>query len=228
MASGSRPGQVRSDEERTSIWRRRSPVRSSNEPVGDGGRVAAVDEAGPRVDPAVTPRAAVPVDDRSGRKGSGRLTAGLVLLGLATALTGAWGGIVAYVGPTFGYSANATGSWAWTWQHSLLYLIPGAVAVAAGLWLWAMAARSRAGSGRLGTGAAGVIVVACGAWFVLGPLVWAMFYTTAVFGPASATDNFVNQLGYNLGPGVVLAALGGAALAAGSARRRAGIKQLNP
>ncbi|MGI8753827.1 MAG: hypothetical protein ACR2MN_16245 [Acidimicrobiales bacterium] len=152
----------------------------------------------------------------------GKLTAGLTALGLLTILTGAWGGIVAYIGPTFGYSSNGVGSWSWTWQHSLLYLIPGAVAVFCGLLLWGAAARTRGGSGRVGPGFAGLLIVASGAWFVLGPLVWAMFYTTpVVFGPASATANFINQLGYNVGTGVVLAVLGGMTLAlAGASRHR--------
>lgn len=151
------------------------------------------------------------------RRFAGGLTAGL---GLLSVLAGAWGGIVAYIGPTFGYQSNGSGSWVWSWQHSLLHLIPGAVAVAAGLLMWAMAARTRGGSGRLGSGLAGLALLASGAWFVLGPVVWPIYHTSPVFGPASPTDNFVNQLGYNLGPGLVIVALGGLTLASAATRRR--------
>jgi hypothetical protein len=152
--------------------------------------------------------------------GSTGLTIGLTVLGLLTILVGAWGAIVPYLGPTFGYHANSSGSWNWTWQHSLLYLIPGAAAVVTGLWMWGMAARTRAGSGRFGSGLAGLVLLAAGAWFVLGPAVWPIFYSSAVFGPASPTSNFVNQLGYNFGPGLILATLGGMTLASAAVRRR--------
>jgi hypothetical protein len=144
----------------------------------------------------------------------------LGVVGSLAALIGAWGGIVAYLGPTFGYQSNGAGSWYWDWQHALLYLIPGAVTVLMGLWLWALAGRTRVGSGRFGAGLAAVVLVAAGAWFVLGPVVWPIFYSTPVFGPASATTNFLNQLGYNLGPGFIIGALGGITLAHSAIQRR--------
>lgn len=58
---------------------------------------------------------------------------GLSLLGLLVVLLGAWGGIIAFVGPTFGYRASKSGSFAWTAPHVFLYLVPGAVAIAFGL-----------------------------------------------------------------------------------------------
>lgn len=152
--------------------------------------------------------------------GDGGLAAGLGFVGLLAILIGAWGGIVPYIGPTFGYHSNATGSWYWDWQNSLLHLIPGAVTVLMGLWLWGMAARTRRGSGRFGSGLAALVLMATGAWFVLGPVVWPIFYSTPVFGPASPIHNFLNQLGYNLGPGVIIAALGGMTLAHAAIRRR--------
>ena len=151
--------------------------------------------------------------------GSRGIAAGLAFLGLLTIAIGAWGGIVAYLGPSFSFPANGSGSWNWDWEHTLLYLIPGAAAVATGLWMWAMAARTHAGSGRFGSGLAGLVLLAAGAWFVLGPVVWPIFYSTPVFEPASPMDTFLRQLGYNLGPGLVLAALGGMTLASASMRR---------
>jgi hypothetical protein len=194
-----------------------------------------VDESGPvassvvgDTSPVAYPAAAPPpmVDNRTqvvARQhavAAGGLPTGLALIGLLTIAIGAWGAIVPYIGPTFGYRANGSASWVWAWQHSLLYLIPGAVAVATGLWMWAMAARTRAGAGRLGSAFAGVVLLATGSWFALGPLVWPIFYSTPVFTPASPLTNFLHQLGYNIGPGLVLATLAGMTLASAAVRRR--------
>ena len=60
---------------------------------------------------------------------------GLGLIGFVVLLLGAWGGIVPYVGPTFGFRKGAGASWQWTTSHSLLWLAPGAAAFLAGLVL---------------------------------------------------------------------------------------------
>jgi hypothetical protein len=187
------------------------------------------DSGSPSVAEGVQPAAANPTvveqprpygTERGVATGNGALSAGLGFLGLLAVLIGAWGGIVPYLGPTFGYHSTAAGGWYWDWQHSLLYLIPGAVTVLMGLWMWGLAARTRIGAGRFGSLLAAIVLLAAGAWFVLGPVVWAIFYSTAVFEPASATNNFLNQLGYNLGPGLIIAALGGMTLAHSATRRR--------
>jgi hypothetical protein len=96
-------------------------------------------------------------------------------------------------------------------MHGVLYLAPGAVAAFFGLVILARARSVTRGS----VGFAGLIVAACGAWFVVGPALWPTFGTGPVFTPAStAMDSFINQVGYNLGVGVVLAVLGGMALKA--------------
>jgi hypothetical protein len=134
------------------------------------------------------------------------------MVGLLILLTGAWAGIVPYVGPIFGYSSHGQASWQWNLQHSLLYLIPGAVAVVYGLLIIAAAGRVARRQGSIGSGVLGLIVAACGAGLVLGPVVWPLFYSSPVFTPGSAWDNFIYQLGYNLGPGLVLVLLSGIAI----------------
>jgi hypothetical protein len=135
---------------------------------------------------------------------------GLALIGLCALLVSAWGGIVPYVGPAFGYSSNGAPAWDWTLQHALLYLVPGAVGV-----LFSLGVLSRAGGGRglarAHLGLSGLVLVACGAWFVIGPVTWPIWHpAAAVFGHGTTpTAHFVNEIGYNLGVGVVLAALGG-------------------
>jgi hypothetical protein len=47
----------------------------------------------------------------------------------------------------------------------------------------------------------------------MGPAVWPIFYSGPVFSRATSdTAAFVNQVGYNLGPGVLLATFAGMAL----------------
>jgi hypothetical protein len=145
-------------------------------------------------------------------------TAGLGFLSLLIILVGAWGGIVAFVGPIFGYRAEHTGSFAWTAPHVFLYLVPGAVAMVFGLVLLGSAIGP---AGRLGVakGLAALVVVACGAWFVLGPAAWPIFSSSTVFSSATgAFTRFLNYVGYNLGPGLLLTALGAMAFARPVAR----------
>jgi hypothetical protein len=148
---------------------------------------------------------------RAGKAAKRSAGAGLAVIGVLAILIGAWGGIVPYLGPTFGYSSNGIASFHWSLMHALLYLVPGAVAVFAGFCLLTLR-----GSGAL----FGLLLAACGAWFILGVVAWPILHEpgVAVFTtPATspATNNFINLLGYNLGPGIVLALLGGMALTAG-------------
>jgi hypothetical protein len=132
--------------------------------------------------------------------------------GMLTVLLGAWAGIVAFVGPAFGYRATTSSSWQWTTTNWLLHLVPGAMAVAAGLVLLGLVARGTSfGRGLLGLAALAVVVA--GAWLVIGPALWPWFESSAAYGPfTNAQTSFANQLGANLGPGVLLAVLGGMAL----------------
>ena len=57
-----------------------------------------------------------------------RSAPGLLLAGIVALVIAAWGGIVPYVGPTFGYGATGTGAWTWNYSHLVLGLAPGAAA----------------------------------------------------------------------------------------------------
>lgn len=144
---------------------------------------------------------------------------GLALIGLCAMLVSAWGAIVPFVGPTFGYTSNGAASWTWTFQHAMLYLVPGGVGV-----LISLGVISRAGGGkaitRASLGLLGLVLVACGAWFVIGPAAWPMLHGGRVFGAGTTpTASFVNQIGYNLGIGVLLAAFGGMVMKAMTGER---------
>ena len=133
--------------------------------------------------------------------------------GLLVALLGAWAGIVTFVGPKFGYTPTSTSSWQWTTNNWLLHLLPGAAAVVGGLLIVGRASTPRArGIGWLAV----ALVVAAGAWLVVGPAAWALFESSNPINTGASTNTvFLYQIGANLGPGILLAVLGGMALKAG-------------
>ena len=141
-------------------------------------------------------------------------------VGLWTLVLGAWAGISVFVGPLFNFRPTSSGAWEWTMQNWLLHLIPGVVGVSAGLMmLGTIGARGAARRGALGL--ASILTMAAGAWLVIGPAAYQWFHAAAPFALAgSARSDFINQLGANLGPGVLLAILGGMAFKAGIANPR--------
>jgi hypothetical protein len=136
-------------------------------------------------------------------------------IGVLAVLLAAWGGIAAFVGPEFGYQPTSSQSWSWTTPNWLLHLVPGAVGVAAGMVMLALVA-GRGSWRRRGLGLAGLAMLAAGAWFVTGPAAWPLFESSQPYASAASTNmGFLNQLGANLGPGILLAVLAGMALKAG-------------
>lgn len=137
----------------------------------------------------------------------------LVLLGVAAALVAAWGGIAPYLGPAFGFSGDGASAWQWSLSHSLLALLPGAVAFVAGLLLVSIAPRTVDGRGRPDLTLLGTLLVLCGAWFAIGPFAWPVIRDVPpYFVNASPFHQLMYQLGYSIGPGLLLAAFGAFAL----------------
>jgi hypothetical protein len=125
-------------------------------------------------------------------------------------LVGAWGGIVAFVGPTFGFSADGSSSWTWNLMHALLGVAPGAAACAGAVAAFGLIPRFARGRGHIGAAGAGLLVALAGAWFVVGPVAWPVLQRSAgVYVPASPLRELAYQVGYSLGPGVLLTLLGG-------------------
>jgi hypothetical protein len=166
----------------------------------------------PVADPAYTqPASSEPGQPESGY---GRRTRGgrihLATIGLIAALASAWGGIVPFVGPTFGYSADGSSSWEWNLPHAMLALLPGAVGVCLGLFVMARSRSVDVGRGRFTLSMAGMIMILCGAWFALGPWVWPVLSSSShYFVPASGLRLLEYVLGYSVGTGVIIAACGG-------------------
>jgi hypothetical protein len=137
------------------------------------------------------------------------------LLGLLLVLLGAWGGIVAYAGPSFGYRMSSGPAWQWTTAHWQLHALPGAAVVLGGLLVLAAAPRLAA---RLGA----VLAVAAGMWLVVGPMFASMW-----LGSGSETqlasgslEQVARPLGYHYGTGVLIVAVAAFAWAASAACAR--------
>jgi hypothetical protein len=84
--------------------------------------------------------------------------------GVMVIVLGAWGALIPFVGPYFGYGFGSHAAWHYSANRLWLDILPGAVAVAAGLLMTGAATR-RAGA------LAGWLGLAAGAWFAVGPAV---------------------------------------------------------
>ena len=84
--------------------------------------------------------------------------------GFMLVVLGAWGGLIPFIGPYFGYAFGSHATWYYTANRLWLSILPGAAVVIGGLIL--MRAGHRA-SGILGAW----LAMAGGAWFAVGPAV---------------------------------------------------------
>src|ERR1022692_1000754 len=136
--------------------------------------------------------------------------ADIVTVGVVTILISAWGALIPFVEPIFGFHATGTPSLHWNAAHTLLAVVPGAVGVGMGfVILWA-ASQVADGRGRVSRLAAGLITILCGAWFIVGPRAWPVITTHGVyFVPATPLRSLLYQIGYALGTGVILVVCGG-------------------
>jgi hypothetical protein len=133
-------------------------------------------------------------------------------VGLVALVVSAWGGIIPYVGPAFGFSGDGLGSWHWNLSHAVLALIPGAIG-----FLFALSLMGRTAAGatlrRVGLTFGGLIAIASGAWFVIGPMAWPVLVNGGhYFVTSSPLGELEYQVGYALGPGLILAACGAFAM----------------
>jgi hypothetical protein len=130
-----------------------------------------------------------------------------------TILIAIWGAVIPFIGPTFAYSADGSSAWNMNNAHLVLAVLPGAAAFVAGLAILVVAPRTVAGSGRDVLSLAGLLGLLAGAWFVVGPLAWPVVSTaTHYFVPAAPLRELGFQIGYALGPGLLVGISGGFAL----------------
>lgn len=129
--------------------------------------------------------------------------------GVLLVLLGAWGALVPFIGPHFGYAYTPNATWTMTAGRLWLEVVPGAVAVIGGLIL--IGSTSRA----LGLWAGWLTAVA-GAWFALGPVVSRLWGSgqpqpgSPVGG--STVSAVVEEIGFFTGLGVVIVFLAATAL----------------
>jgi hypothetical protein len=129
--------------------------------------------------------------------------------GLLIVLLGIWGGLIPFVGPSFGYSFTPDVSWHWTTGRLLLEVVPAVAAVLGGLAMMGSASRI---SGSVGAW----LAAAGGAWFVVGQWVSMLWNdgTMQAGQPTGSTNagQVAEWLGFFLGLGVVIVFLAAAAL----------------
>jgi hypothetical protein len=157
--------------------------------------------------------------DKTMRLRLGRI--GLGTAGFVAVLVSAWGGIVPFVGPSFGFSADGAGSWHWNLAHVVLALVPGAVGFVLGLFVLAESRGITVGKGRLSLATAGALMILAGAWFAIGAYAWPVLTNNGNYFASTATHlRFLTyELGYTVGVGLVLVMCG--AFVAGWASRHA-------
>lgn len=134
---------------------------------------------------------------------------GIGIAGLVALLVSAWGGIVPYVGPVFGFSGDGSGAWHWNLAHGVLALAPGVAGVLLGLFVIAESRGITVGKGRLSLATAGTLLMVCGTWFAIGPLAWPVISSgNAYFVSSTHLRILAYEVGYSIGTGIVLVVCG--------------------
>lgn len=134
---------------------------------------------------------------------------GLAAVGVIAMLLGIWGGLVPFIGPSFGFSADGSGAWRLTAAHVWLGVLPGAVAFIAGILMLGSAPRTVSGSGRRALVLSGILGLLAGSWFVVGPQAWLVVTSASrYFVGAVPLRELAFQIVYAFGPGVLVLAAG--------------------
>lgn len=132
-----------------------------------------------------------------------------VLSGLVLLLLGAWGGLIAFIGPYFHYAYTPDTTWTYTTDRLWLEILPGAAVFLGGLLLLVTAARALGGFGAL-------LAAAGGAWFALGTLLSPLWNHSVPIGGSptgtTTTIRIAEQIGFFSGLGVVIVFIAGIAL----------------
>jgi hypothetical protein len=134
--------------------------------------------------------------------------------GALLVLLGAWGALIPFVGPYFGYAYTPDKAWAYTSGRLVLSVLPGAV-----VFLGGVLVLGSEGAAAIG----GFFAAVGGAWFVVGAEVMAVATNGGSYGPGSpvvtsvstfapATMRLLEHIGFYSGLGVVIVFLGALAL----------------
>ncbi len=129
------------------------------------------------------------------------------LSGVLLVLLGAWGGLIAFIGPYFHYAYTPDSAWSYTSGRLWLEVLPGAGALVGGLIALASASRPVAMFGAW-------LAAISGAWFALGAIIshWAGSGLTAGTPVGGTLTRVLEQIGFFTGLGVVIVFLAALAL----------------
>src|SRR5258708_15819567 len=130
------------------------------------------------------------------------------LSGVLLVLLGAWGGLIAFVGPYFHDAYTPNGAWSYASGRLWLEILPGAGAVAGGVIALASASRPVAMFGAW-------LAAISGAWFALGTVIghaWAGSGLSAGTPVGGTLTRAVEQIGFFTGLGVAIMFLAALAL----------------
>ncbi len=127
------------------------------------------------------------------------------LSGLLLVLLGAWGGLIPFVGPYFGFAYTPDTAWTYTTGRLWLQILPAVAAVLGGLILMLAATRPAALFGA-------TLALLGGGWFVVGTLLNPLWAAggggTAGLPVGGPVHHALEQIGffYGLGAAIVLVA----------------------
>jgi hypothetical protein len=130
------------------------------------------------------------------------------LSGVLLVLLGAWGGLIAFIGPYFHYAYTPDSAWSYTSGRLWLEILPGAGALVGGVITLASASRPVA---MFGAWLAGL----SGAWFAVGNLIgraWTGSGLSAGRPVGGTLARAVEQIGFFTGLGVAIAFVAALAL----------------
>jgi hypothetical protein len=121
-----------------------------------------------------------------------------VLSGLLLVLLGAWGALIAFVGPYFNYAYTPDSTWTYTSDRLWMQILPGAGTLLGGLIVLGSAHRAVASFGAW-------LAAICGAWFVVGPVLAPIGQVPNVGTPTGGiTRQALESLGFFYGLGVAI------------------------
>jgi hypothetical protein len=142
--------------------------------------------------------------------------------GFLLILLGAWGAVIPFVGPYFGFAFTPDRMWAWTAARGWLEVLPGAVTAVGGLLL--LGSRNRF-TAMLG----GWLAVLAGAWFVVGRALAGPLRLGDVGAPVASTEahRVALDLAYFYGLGALVIFLGAIALGRLSIRSARDVRYAN-
>jgi hypothetical protein len=132
-----------------------------------------------------------------------------VLSGVLLLLLGAWGGLIAFVGPSFHFAYTPDATWTYNTQRLWLEILPGVAAFAGGALLIISKHRVEAMLGAW-------LAAASGAWFALGTVLSPIWNNGVTEGGVpvgtGTTTRVLEQIGFFTGLGVVIVLIAGMAI----------------